>query len=133
MPDIPNWAWHEYGNRVGFWRMLEVFDDLRVPAVLAINGSAIARYAAIAEAARELYERGTKFGGDLVKLGQSLQKAVSAYNAAVGSFDSRFVPMARRLEELHVNDTSKPTLDAPTPIDEVPRALRNPGSDAAAA
>ena len=22
----PNWAWHEYGNRVG-WRMLEVFDD----------------------------------------------------------------------------------------------------------
>jgi len=26
MPDIPNWAWHEYGNRVGFWRMLEVLD-----------------------------------------------------------------------------------------------------------
>ena len=26
MPDIPNWAWHEYGNRVGFWRMLDVFD-----------------------------------------------------------------------------------------------------------
>ena len=29
MPDIPNWAWHEYGNRVGFWRMLEVFDEHR--------------------------------------------------------------------------------------------------------
>jgi len=53
MPDIPNWAWHEYGNRVGFWRMIEVFDDLNVPAVLAINGSAIARYGAIVEAARE--------------------------------------------------------------------------------
>jgi allantoinase len=53
MPDIPNWAWHEYGNRVGFWRMLEVFDDLRVPAVLAINGSAIARYTAIVDAAKE--------------------------------------------------------------------------------
>ncbi len=52
MPDIPNWAWHEYGNRVGFWRMLEVFDDLGVPAVLAINGSAIARYTAIVEAAK---------------------------------------------------------------------------------
>src|SRR5712691_9812237 len=52
MPDIPNWAWHEYGNRVGFWRMVEVFDDLRIPAVLAINGSAIARYGAIVEAAR---------------------------------------------------------------------------------
>ena len=53
MPDIPNWAWHEYGNRVGFWRLLEVFDDLRIPAVLAINGSAIARYGAIVAAARE--------------------------------------------------------------------------------
>jgi allantoinase len=53
MPDIPNWAWHEYGNRVGFWRMLEVFDALKIPAVLAINGSAIARYAAIVDAARE--------------------------------------------------------------------------------
>jgi peptidoglycan/xylan/chitin deacetylase (PgdA/CDA1 family) len=53
MPDIPNWAWHEYGNRVGFWRMLEVFDDLGVPAVLAINGSAIARYTAIVDAAKE--------------------------------------------------------------------------------
>jgi allantoinase len=53
MPDIPNWCWHEYGNRVGFWRMLEVFDDLRVPAVLAINGSAISRYRPIVSAAIE--------------------------------------------------------------------------------
>jgi peptidoglycan/xylan/chitin deacetylase (PgdA/CDA1 family) len=53
MPDIPNWAWHEYGNRVGFWRILEVFDDLNVPAVLAINGSAIARYTPIVEAAHQ--------------------------------------------------------------------------------
>ena len=53
MPDIPNWAWHEYGNRVGFWRMLEVFDELKVRAVLAINGSAIARYSAIVDAAKE--------------------------------------------------------------------------------
>jgi len=53
MPDIPNWAWHEYGNRVGFWRMLDLFDDFRIPAVLAINGSAIARYGAIVKAARE--------------------------------------------------------------------------------
>jgi len=51
MPDIPNWAWHEYGNRVGFWRMLEVFDELGVPAVLAINGSAITSYEPTARAA----------------------------------------------------------------------------------
>lgn len=52
-PDIPNWAWHEYGNRVGFWRLLKVFDDFKLPAALAINGSAIAAYPAITEAAIE--------------------------------------------------------------------------------
>jgi allantoinase len=51
MPDIPNWAWHEYGNRVGFWRMLEVFDELDIPATLAINGSAIRSYEPVARAA----------------------------------------------------------------------------------
>ena len=60
MPDIPNWAWHEYGNRVGFWRMLEVLDHFRIRAVLAINGSAIARYEPIVRAA---IERGWEFIG----------------------------------------------------------------------
>ena len=23
LPDLPNWAWHEYGMRVGFWRFFE--------------------------------------------------------------------------------------------------------------
>ena len=52
-PDIPNWAWHEYGNRVGFWRMLDVLDRHRIRAVLAINGSAIHAYEPIALAAKE--------------------------------------------------------------------------------
>src|SRR6202171_1841624 len=60
MPDIPNWAWHEYGNRVGFWRMLAAFDELNIPAVLAINGSAIQSYEPISRAA---LERGWEFMG----------------------------------------------------------------------
>jgi peptidoglycan/xylan/chitin deacetylase (PgdA/CDA1 family) len=59
-PDIPNWAWHEYGNRVAFWRMLEVFDRHSLPAVLAINGIAIRSYEPIARAA---LERGWEFIG----------------------------------------------------------------------
>ena len=59
-PDIPNWAWHEYGNRVGFWRMLEVFDQFKIPAVLAVNGSCLKTYPQIAEAARS---RGWEFLG----------------------------------------------------------------------
>ena len=59
-PDIPNWAWHEYGNRVGFWRLLEVFDRLKIPGVLAINGTAVSAYAPIAKAA---LDRGWEFVG----------------------------------------------------------------------
>jgi hypothetical protein len=51
MPDIPNWAWHEYGNRVGFWRMLEVLDRARIRAAVAINGGAVQAYEPIARAA----------------------------------------------------------------------------------
>jgi peptidoglycan/xylan/chitin deacetylase (PgdA/CDA1 family) len=59
-PDIPNWAWHEYGNRVGFWRLLESLDAAGVRAVLAINGKAIGSYPEIAAAA---VERGWEFMG----------------------------------------------------------------------
>jgi peptidoglycan/xylan/chitin deacetylase (PgdA/CDA1 family) len=52
-PDIPNWAWHEYGNRVGFWRMLALLDELKIRASLAINGTAIGAYEPISRAALE--------------------------------------------------------------------------------
>src|SRR6202012_3082486 len=59
-PDVPNWAWHEYGNRVAFWRMLDVFDTLGIRAALAINGSAIRAYEPISQAA---LDRGWEFVG----------------------------------------------------------------------
>src|SRR3954452_24526760 len=52
-PGLPNWACHEYGNRVGFWRILHVHDRFAFPALWAINGSAIAAYEPIARAAHE--------------------------------------------------------------------------------
>jgi len=50
MPDLPNWAWHEYGMRVGFWRFLEVLQNHSVPGTLAINGSVCKSYPRVAEA-----------------------------------------------------------------------------------
>jgi peptidoglycan/xylan/chitin deacetylase (PgdA/CDA1 family) len=32
-----NWSWREYGNRVGIWRLFELFDDLAIPAAHNIN------------------------------------------------------------------------------------------------
>jgi peptidoglycan/xylan/chitin deacetylase (PgdA/CDA1 family) len=53
IPDIPNWCWHEYGNRVGFWRLLKVYDEFGIPGVMNINGSALAAYPDIVQAAVE--------------------------------------------------------------------------------
>ena len=36
-PDVLNYAWREYGNRVGVWRCLELFDTLNLPAGTLIN------------------------------------------------------------------------------------------------
>jgi allantoinase len=52
-PDVLNWTWHEYGNRVGFWRLLETLDSFDIRASMAINGSAIKAYEPISAAARD--------------------------------------------------------------------------------
>lgn len=36
-PDVLNYAWREYGNRVGAWRCLELFDALGLPTGTLIN------------------------------------------------------------------------------------------------
>ena len=36
-PDPRTFAWRDYGNRVGVWRCLELFDDLNLPAAHLIN------------------------------------------------------------------------------------------------
>lgn len=41
-PDVLNFAWRDYGNRVGAWRMLDAFDALGFPASVLINSAMIA-------------------------------------------------------------------------------------------
>jgi peptidoglycan/xylan/chitin deacetylase (PgdA/CDA1 family) len=36
-PDVLNYSWREYGNRVGAWRCLDLFDQLGMPAGTLIN------------------------------------------------------------------------------------------------
>jgi allantoinase len=52
-PDLPNWAWHEYGMRVGFWRIVDVLAKAKITPTMAVNGSVLKRYPRIAEAARD--------------------------------------------------------------------------------
>jgi peptidoglycan/xylan/chitin deacetylase (PgdA/CDA1 family) len=36
-PDVLNFSWREYGNRVGAWRCLELFDSLGLPSSTLLN------------------------------------------------------------------------------------------------
>lgn len=51
LPDVPNWSWHEYGMRVGFWRLLEALKRRGLRATFAVNGSVLNSYPQVAEAA----------------------------------------------------------------------------------
>ena len=53
LPDVPNWAWHEYGMRVGFWRFLDVLNKRSLRPTFAVNGTAIELYREACEAARD--------------------------------------------------------------------------------
>lgn len=37
VPNVPNWAWHEYGMRVGIWRMIEALEKRGIVANAALN------------------------------------------------------------------------------------------------
>jgi len=51
-PDVLNASWRDYGNRVGAWRLLRAFSDLRIPLSILLN-SAVCEYAPdLIEAAR---------------------------------------------------------------------------------
>jgi len=51
LPDLPNWAWHEYGMRVGFWRFFEALRLRGITPTLALNGIVCQRYRRIVEKA----------------------------------------------------------------------------------
>ena len=51
LPDLPNWAWHEYGMRVGFWRFVDVLRQRGLKATFAVNGSCCTEYPAVCQAA----------------------------------------------------------------------------------
>ena len=53
LPDVPNWSWHEYGMRSGFWRQHKALADRDIPTTLAINGNVCNSYPRVASAAKE--------------------------------------------------------------------------------
>jgi hypothetical protein len=44
-----NFAWHDYGNRIGNWRLFEILDELKLPATILLNSSVCYNYPDIVE------------------------------------------------------------------------------------
>jgi len=53
LPDVPNWSWHEYGMRVGFWRFEALFRGLRIKPTVALNARVCVDYPRVAQACKD--------------------------------------------------------------------------------
>ena len=49
LPDVANYGWHEYGLRVGFWRIKEVLDKHAIRASVSLNAVICESYPRVAE------------------------------------------------------------------------------------
>ncbi|MGI9229602.1 MAG: polysaccharide deacetylase family protein [Gammaproteobacteria bacterium] len=61
VPNVPNWAWHEYGMRVGIWRIMEVLQKRKLMATAALNARVC--LGAAEPVARAMHEAGWGFIG----------------------------------------------------------------------
>ena len=53
VPDIQNWGWHEYGMRVGIWRLIESLRRHRIKPTVSINAKVCETRPRIAQALRD--------------------------------------------------------------------------------
>ncbi len=79
---------------------------------------------AISELGRELCDRLRTMTGHFTSLGKDLDRAVHAYNRAIGSLQSRVMPSARRFAELGVSDAEE--LPEPDVIERQTREVSTP-------
>jgi allantoinase len=63
-PDVLNFSWRDYGNRVGVWRCLELFDALKLPVGALIN-------TALYDYCPEVVEAFVKRGDELIGHGHT--------------------------------------------------------------
>jgi DNA recombination protein RmuC len=90
----------------------------------------IARNAAeISRLGKELYKRLADMGSHWAKLGKSLERAVEAYNSAIGSLEGRVLVTARKFVELE-SAAFGVEMETLEPIDIRSRALEAPETSA---
>jgi DNA recombination protein RmuC len=82
----------------------------------------------ISRLGKEMYDRIGKFTEHFARIRDGLDKAVSAYNNAVGSYESRVLPGARKLRELRVTP-DRDGFQPPAIVDRATRPAPEPDPD----
>ena len=72
---------------------------------------------------KELYDRLQVMANHWAAMGQALKRAVTSYNDAVGSLDSRVMASARRFRELNIGEDGK-EVELPR-IESTPREVQS--------
>ncbi len=94
-PDFPNYTWREYGQRVGAFRLFELFDGLKVKPSCTINALTALRRRPLLDAAlargceilAHNYEQGellTDFAHDPARERDVIERSLAVYEQAVG-------------------------------------------------
>jgi peptidoglycan/xylan/chitin deacetylase (PgdA/CDA1 family) len=95
IPDYPNYSWREYGQRVGVWRMFDMFDEMGAKAGCTVNAVTFERRKAMADACLERgweliahnYEQGellTDFHDDIETERDIIRRSVEMYEKHAG-------------------------------------------------
>ncbi|MFA3791199.1 hypothetical protein AB6T38_08770 [Aliiglaciecola sp. SL4] len=95
VPDFPNYSWREYGQRVGIWRMYDLFDEMGVAASCTTNAVTFDRRKEMTDGCLERnwellahnYEQGellSDYAHDIDKERDVIQKSISTYEKHVG-------------------------------------------------
>ena len=74
-PDVLNYSWRDYGNRVGVWRCLALFEELKLPVGALIN-------TALYDYCPEVIEAFVKRGDELIGHGHTNSERQADFSAA---------------------------------------------------
>lgn len=97
-PDILNFARREYDNRVGAWRMLDLFDQLKLPVTALVN---TALYEHCPQLIAAYNQRGDEIVAQMLEHAESLVMGIALHSYITGQ-PFRLPQLRRALN--HINE-----------------------------
>jgi allantoinase len=100
--DVANYGWRDYGNRAGFWRLLNLLTQLVVPVTAAVNGDMCDRHPDIVRAVAD---------AGWAVMAHGLENSTPHHGLALDAERSRIVRTVKMLR----NATGRPPIGWLTP------------------